>query len=85
MCIRDRPWPEHGRGEDIAGAALFLASDDSRFVTGEALVVDGGLEAAGPNLARDRQAQQPTQAGVDRGNTGLASTVDLSFGTSEAD
>lgn len=79
LMDRMQPWPEHGRGENIAGAALFLASEDSGFVTGEALVVDGGLEAAGPNLGRDRQAERPTQAGVDRGNTGLASTIDLSF------
>ena len=38
-----QPWPEHGKPEHIASAALFLASDDSAFVTGEALVVDGGL------------------------------------------
>jgi NAD(P)-dependent dehydrogenase (short-subunit alcohol dehydrogenase family) len=43
-----QPWPEHGKGEHIAGAAMFLASDDAQFVTGEALVVDGGLTAKGP-------------------------------------
>lgn len=42
-----QPWPEHGRPEDIAAAMCFLASDDARFVTGEALVVDGGLTIAG--------------------------------------
>jgi NAD(P)-dependent dehydrogenase (short-subunit alcohol dehydrogenase family) len=32
-----------GRAEDIARAALWLASDESRFVNGHALVVDNGL------------------------------------------
>ena len=44
---RLQPWPEHGRPEDIAAAICFLASDDARFITGEALVVDGGLTIAG--------------------------------------
>lgn len=34
-----------GKPEDIAKAALFLASDDASFITGHALVVDGGLTA----------------------------------------
>jgi NAD(P)-dependent dehydrogenase (short-subunit alcohol dehydrogenase family) len=34
-----------GRTEDIAQAALFLASDASRLVTGHNLVVDGGISA----------------------------------------
>ncbi|MGK2958229.1 MAG: SDR family NAD(P)-dependent oxidoreductase [Acidimicrobiales bacterium] len=45
-----QPWPDHGRGEHIAGAVLFLASEDSVFVTGQAIVVDGGLTAAGPGM-----------------------------------
>ena len=32
-----------GDGWDVARAALFLASDESRFITGVELVVDGGL------------------------------------------
>ena len=47
-----QPWPEHGKPEDVAAAALFLASDEARFITGEVLVVDGGLTAAGPNIWR---------------------------------
>ncbi|MBM4384570.1 MAG: glucose 1-dehydrogenase [Deltaproteobacteria bacterium] len=45
-----QPWPDRGQPEHIAGAALFLASDDSVFVSGHLLVVDGGLTAAGPRL-----------------------------------
>jgi NAD(P)-dependent dehydrogenase (short-subunit alcohol dehydrogenase family) len=32
-----------GRSAEIAKAVLFLACDDSSFMTGEALVVDGGF------------------------------------------
>jgi len=38
-----QPIPRSGVPEDIANAALWLASDDSSFVTGHALVVDGGV------------------------------------------
>jgi NAD(P)-dependent dehydrogenase (short-subunit alcohol dehydrogenase family) len=37
-----------GVPEDVAGAALFLASDASRFVTGQTLVIDGGASIFNP-------------------------------------
>jgi NAD(P)-dependent dehydrogenase (short-subunit alcohol dehydrogenase family) len=74
-----QPWPAVGQGEHIAGAALFLASDDSEFVTGQALVVDGGLTAMGPNLPRRAREEQLETAfdfvGVDKGTTGEAPVV----------
>jgi NAD(P)-dependent dehydrogenase (short-subunit alcohol dehydrogenase family) len=40
------PMGRLGRAEELAKAALFLASDDASFMTGAALIVDGGITAA---------------------------------------
>lgn len=43
-----QPIARSGRPSDIAHAALWLSSDDSSFVTGHALIVDGGLTLGRP-------------------------------------
>ena len=41
------PLDRYGTPEEVAAAAVFLASDEARYITGETLVVDGGFIAAG--------------------------------------
>ena len=46
---RSTPLARFGRPEEVAAAALFLASDEASFISGETLVVDGGfIVAQGP-------------------------------------
>ena len=47
--IARTPLRRFGRVEELAGAAVFLASDAASFVNGEILVVDGGFLASGVN------------------------------------
>ena len=73
-----QPWPDYGQGDHIAGAALYFASDDSLFVTGEKLVVDGGLMAAGPKLSEvfpSTSARNAKVSGVTKGSTGAANEI----------
>jgi NAD(P)-dependent dehydrogenase (short-subunit alcohol dehydrogenase family) len=47
--LQRTPMKRFGKVEELAGAAVFLASDAASFVAGEVLVVDGGLLASGVN------------------------------------
>ncbi len=71
-----QPWPDRGEGDHIANAALYLASDESAFVTGEAHVVDGGSSVAG-RLASQELVGTGVQSkvGVAYGTTGKAPVV----------
>ncbi|MBR9909239.1 MAG: SDR family oxidoreductase [Gammaproteobacteria bacterium] len=68
-----QPWPDTGKGEDIAYAALYLGSDESRFCTGSTILVDGGLLAAGPSLFPHKHASG--QVGFAMSSTGEPSTT----------
>lgn len=43
-----------GRPEEIGYTALFLASEDSAYITANDIIVDGGWFSAAPYLAPDR-------------------------------
>jgi NAD(P)-dependent dehydrogenase (short-subunit alcohol dehydrogenase family) len=67
MLAHAQPLPLAGQPEDIAQAALFLASDAARFVTGHCLVVDGGATAGAiagaPRPGQERTRPQRSFAG----------------------
>lgn len=70
--VHIQPWPESGRPEHIANVIAFLAGDGARFITGENIVADGGLMAAGPRLG-DAIGGDPAArglVGINRGSTG---------------
>jgi NAD(P)-dependent dehydrogenase (short-subunit alcohol dehydrogenase family) len=56
---RAQPLQRAGQPEDIAQAALFLASDRSAFVTGQTLIVDGGAVAGVRVPFRDGNEARP--------------------------
>lgn len=70
-----QPWPERGEAEMIADVASWLASDESRFVTGQAITADGGLMAAAPRLLDHDLPHLRRMAGIAYGNTGREAEV----------
>lgn len=55
-----QPVQRAGTPDDVASIALYLASDESTFVTGAVMVIDGGFTAGGGNLFRSEGMVIPT-------------------------
>jgi NAD(P)-dependent dehydrogenase (short-subunit alcohol dehydrogenase family) len=53
QMVADTPLGRLGQPDDIASVALFLTSDDSRWLTGERLTASGGLRQG----ARDQKSK----------------------------
>ena len=51
--VRRSRWARRGRPEEQAGAILFLLSDLSSYITGQTLLVDGGLNLKWTHLGAD--------------------------------
>jgi NAD(P)-dependent dehydrogenase (short-subunit alcohol dehydrogenase family) len=76
MVEAKQPWPEMGMPQHIADAALWLASEESRFVTGQVIVVDGGVSAQGPDIfGHGASSRMLKKAGLNTGSTGARGTV----------
>ncbi|HEY1710755.1 MAG TPA: glucose 1-dehydrogenase [Rhizomicrobium sp.] len=67
-----QPWPDRGEPVHVANAALYLASDESMFVTGDAHAVDGGYLANGLLRVHPLPGakKKPDYAGITYGMTG---------------
>jgi len=59
LCDRI-PLKRPGRPDDLDGPVVFLASEESRYVTGQTLLVDGGI-STGATRALPAKPQKPTQ------------------------
>jgi NAD(P)-dependent dehydrogenase (short-subunit alcohol dehydrogenase family) len=76
LAMKSVPWPRLGTGEDIAAMAVFLASDESEYVSGQNMVVDGGVTANGPDMwGTGPDSPMLRKSGVTRGSTGLGNDI----------
>ena len=64
LSMQAQPVAKEGSPAEIAKVCLFLASDESAFITGEHIVVDGGL-TIGPRYAWDPQTPSPIRAVIE--------------------
>jgi NAD(P)-dependent dehydrogenase (short-subunit alcohol dehydrogenase family) len=65
LAKRAQPIPRAGLPEDIAQAALFLASDESGFISGQDLVVDGAM-TGGRNWSQQQQGYVAMRKALDQ-------------------
>ena len=68
-ALKDRPQhgaiPRFGTVEEIASAALFLASPDSGFITGTTLIVDGGAVSSGAYMVEKYRRRKQSSLGLE--------------------
>ncbi len=85
LLAQMQPIRRAGLPEDIAKAALWLASDDSSFVNGEAIVVDGGLTGGRQwsTVLEQRRQMQAALAQAVAGETGHGTMAAHPEGTNE--
>jgi NAD(P)-dependent dehydrogenase (short-subunit alcohol dehydrogenase family) len=65
---RSQPIPRAGKPEDIAAMALFLASDDAEWITGTAMIVDGGMNTGNTRIKFGTGFSGPSFQRPDRTN-----------------
>ena len=79
------PMGHMGDAWDVANAALFLASDESKYVTGIELVVDGGITLQGGLMRRldidasGKRAPSPAQLGFTRVGSWASIFVEVGY------
>ncbi|MFE3188498.1 SDR family NAD(P)-dependent oxidoreductase [Nocardia sp. NPDC059240] len=74
-----QPWPEHGTADQVAGVVAFAVGKDAEFITGESIVVDGGLltHGPGPELLTSLGLQTPRVAGIRYASSDKGATTEI--------